>query len=116
MNEIGSVTIGIPVVDLTEGIAWYRRLLPNAEEIAPAPGVWEISITPSVWLQVFEQKCSGPNPAVIRFECVCIEAGRELALELSKEVGEIETIPGVVRYFEFRDPFGNQFSYYELMD
>jgi hypothetical protein len=40
---------------------------------------------------------------------------RELALALGTDVGEIETVPEAIRYFEFRDPFGNQLSFYEIL-
>jgi hypothetical protein len=38
------------------------------------------------------------------------------ALSLGTDVGEIETVPKAVRYFEFRDPFGNRLSFYELLE
>jgi hypothetical protein len=38
-----------------------------------------------------------------------------LASSLSIDVEQIETVSGAVRYFEFRDPFGNRLSFYELL-
>ena len=115
MSQINSFTVGLPVTDLSTAIEWYRRLLGNVEEINPAPGVWEFRIVPSGWLQLFEGKASGPNRAIVRFESADIEASRELALSLGTDVTEIETVPEAVKYFEFRDPFGNQLSFYELL-
>jgi lactoylglutathione lyase len=115
MTKINSFTVAIPVGDLNEGIAWYRRLIAGAGEVEPAPGVWECEIMPAVWLQLFEQTFSASNPTVIRFESENIEASRKLASQLCPEVGEIETVPGVVRYFDFDDPFGNQLSFYEVL-
>lgn len=116
MAKIKSFTIGLPVGDLNAGIAWYRRLIGAAEEVEPAPGMWECQIMPSVWLQLFEQAAGGSNPTVLRFESESIEASHDLAERLSSDVGEIEAVSGAVRYFEFRDPFGNQLSFYELLD
>jgi predicted enzyme related to lactoylglutathione lyase len=116
MTSIKSFTIGIPVSDMSKGIEWYRQLIGKVNEVEPAPGVWECEVMPSVWLQLFEQPISGTNPAVIRFESENVEASRGLAKRLSPDVGEIETVPGAVRYFEFRDPFGNQLSFYELVE
>jgi hypothetical protein len=39
-----------------------------------------------------------------------------LASSLSINVGQIQTVPATIRFFEFRDPFGNRLSLYELLD
>jgi lactoylglutathione lyase len=114
MADIKSFTIGLPVSDLSAAIEWYQRLLGNVEAIEPAPGVWECQIVPSGWLQLFEGEAIGRNAAIVRFESDDIEGSRALALTLGTDVSEIETVPGAVRYFEFRDPYGNQLSFYEL--
>ena len=115
MSEIKSVTIGIPVTNMDNATKWYRSLLGNVEEMEPAPGVWEFSLTPTTWLQLFEVKNSQSNPTVVRFESSDINASHELALKISKEVTEIESVPEVVSYFDFKDPFGNSLSFYELL-
>ena len=115
MTEIKSFTMGLPVTDLGAAIDWYQRLLGNVEAIEPVPGVWECQIVPSGWLQLFEGENSERNPAIVRFESSDLEGSRELALTLGRDVSAIETVPGAVRYFEFRDPFGNPLSFYELL-
>jgi lactoylglutathione lyase len=115
MAGINSFTIGLPVRNLGSAIDWYKRLLGNVETVNPAPGVWEFQIVPSGWLQLLEGETSGQNLAVVRFESDDIEVSRELALTLGTDVSEIETVPGAVKYFEFRDPFGNQLSFYEIL-
>ena len=114
MTRIKSLTVGLPVSDLSCAVEWYRRLLGEVEEINPAPGIWEFRITSSGWLQLFERKPEGSNPAVVLFESDDIEKSRMLAVSLGTDVGEIETVPEAVRYFDFRDPFGNPLSFYEL--
>jgi lactoylglutathione lyase len=115
MSQINSFTVGLPVTDLSTAIEWYRRLLGSVEEINPAPGVWEFRIVPSGWLQLFEGQARGPNLAIVRFESDDIAESRALALRLGTDVTEIETVPEGVKYFEFRDPFGNRLSFYELL-
>jgi lactoylglutathione lyase len=115
MAQIKSFTIGLPVTDLNTAIEWYQRLLGDLERINPAPGVWEFQIVPSGWLQLFEGEAGGPNLTIVRFESEDIEASRKLALSLGTDVTEIETVPDAVKYFEFRDPFGNRLSFYELL-
>jgi lactoylglutathione lyase len=116
MTRIKSFTVGLPVTELKRAVEWYRQLLGEVEEVNPAPGVWEFQIISSGWLQLFESEINNPNLAVVRFESDDIEASRMQALSLGTDVGEIETVPEAVRYFEFRDPFGNQLSFYELLE
>jgi lactoylglutathione lyase len=116
MTKIKSFTVGLPVTELNSAVEWYRRLLGQLEELNPAPGVWEFQIISSGWLQLFESEINGSNPAVVRFESDDIETSRVLAVSLGTDVGQIETVPEAVRYFEFRDPFGNQLSFYELLE
>lgn len=116
MKTIRSVTVGIPVRDLGEAIAWYRQLVGRGEELEPAPGVWELELMPSVWLQLFEQAPEGTNPSILRFEAERIEASHDHVTRLCDDVGAIQDVAGAVRYFEFQDPFGNQLSFYQLLD
>jgi len=116
MTTFKTLTVGLPVTDLSSAVEWYRRLLGKVEEVNPAPGVWEFQIISSGWLQLFESEFNSPNLAVVRFECDDIEASRRQAVSLGTDVREIETVPEAVRYFEFRDPFGNQLSFYELLE
>ena len=115
MTKVKTFTVGLPVTDMNSAVEWYRRLLGEVEEINPAPGVWEFQIVPSGWLQLFESEINEPNQSVVRFESHDIEASRMLASTLSTNVDQIETVPEAVRYFEFRDPFGNRLSFYELL-
>jgi lactoylglutathione lyase len=115
MTKIKSFTVGLPVKELKRAVEWYRQMLGEVEAVNPAPGVWEFQIVPSGWLQLFESEINEPNQSVVRFESPDIEASRMLASSLSINVDQIETVPETVRYFEFRDPFGNRLSFYELL-
>ena len=115
MTKVKTFTVGLPVTNLNSAVEWYRRLLGEVEELSPARGVWEFQIVPSGWLQLFESEINKPNQSVVRFESHDIDASRMLASSLSINVEQIETVPGAVRYFEFRDPFGNRLSFYELL-
>ena len=116
MTNVKTFTVGLPVTHLNTAVEWYRRLLGEVDEVNPAPGVWEFQITSSGWLQLFEREINHPSLAVVRFQSDDIEARRMQALSLDTDVGEIETVPEAVKYFEFRDPFGNQLSFYELLE
>ena len=107
--------MGVPVSDLKKATDWYRELLGNPEVINPAPDVSELSLTETFWLQLFQVENSGSNPTILRFESNDIMASHELALKHGVHVGEVETVPGFVKYFDFQDPFGNSLSFYELL-
>ena len=115
MTKVKTFTVGLPVTDLNSAVEWYRRLLGEVEELNPARGVWEFQIVPSGGLQLFESEINEPNQSVVRFESHDIETSRMIASSLSINVDQIETVSGAVRYFEFRDPFGNRLSFYELL-
>lgn len=115
-NKINSVTVGLPVTDVNRAMDWYRRLLGELEEINPAEGVWEICITPTFTLQLFEMENKESSSINIGFETDDIELSHQLTLSLGVDVGEIETVPEAIRYFQFSDPFGNLLSFYQLID
>lgn len=113
---VRGATIGVPVADLDAGIEWYRRLLGVGEELMPTPEVWERELLPSVWLQLFEQPKGSSGESVLRLEVEDIDVPRRNLARMNEDVGRVRTVPTAVRYFEFRDPFGNLMSYYELLD
>ena len=114
-RKITSVTVGLPVTQLDQAIEWYRQLLGKLEEISPTEGIWEAQVTPSFWIQLFEHEPDTASSKVVNFETEDIELSHKLALSLGVEVGEIETVPQTVRFFEFCDPFGNQLSFHQLL-
>lgn len=114
-DRIASMTVGLPVLELREATEWYRRLLGSRPEINPAPGVREFEIVPQFWLQLFVSQQVGESACVVRFGVSNIEAEHERIRELGAEPSPIETVPGVVRYFDFRDPYGNRLSCYQVV-
>lgn len=116
MSAFKSITVGIPVTNVNSAVEWYRRLLGGVEELNPAPGVWEFQLTSSAWLQIFEGYPSPSGLTVVRIETDNVGASHELASSLGVEVGDIEIVPNAVEYFDFRDPFGNQLSFYKVLE
>jgi hypothetical protein len=114
-NDIKSVTIGMPVKKITEATNWYRKLFPDREEATPMEGIWEILIMPSVWLQLFESDAKENSSKSINLETNDILLSRKLVMSLGVKAGEIEIVPNIIQYFEFSDPFGNNFSFIQLL-
>jgi len=111
MSNINSVTVGIPVTDLERAIEWYRQLLGEREEMVPMEGIWEIQLTSSFWLQLFQADAEESSLKSINIETDSIEQAHALVSSLGVEAGAIETVPDAVQYFEFSDPFGNLLSF-----
>lgn len=113
--KVNSVTVGIPVPDLEKSIEWYCNLLGDLESFSPAEGIWEICVTPSFTLQLFESESEESSIKNIGFESTDIEESHRLVGTLGVTVADIETVPDTVSYFEFSDPFGNLLSYYQVL-
>lgn len=113
--QINSITVGLPVSDLPSAIQWYRQLLGEREEAVPAPDMLEILVTPTFWLQLFEDKATSSGSSIVRFEAQDIYTAHEIASQIGVDVQDVETVPDVVCYFDFRDPFGNQLSFYQIL-
>lgn len=111
--EITEVTLGIPVVDLARSRDWYERLLGFAPELEPVAGMAEFRVA-GAWLQLMEVRAPRPGWAFrIGVQNLETEFGRLRAGGF--EPTEIETVPGVIRFLQLRDPDGNAVSLYELL-
>lgn len=113
--EIKSLTVGLPVIDMCKAIEWYRRLLGDCKEIYPAEGVMEFELTPRFWLQLFKSELSPPSRVIVRIGVVDIEGEHKRLMSLGIDASPIEVVPGVVRYFNFKDPFGNMLGMYQVL-
>jgi lactoylglutathione lyase len=107
-----SVTTGLPVRDLGAAQAWYADLLEHEHELEPAEGLAEFEVHPGSWLQLVE----GDDQPAFRIGVPDIEVTRDRLLGRGIDVSPIETVQGVVRYCDFRDPDGNQLGLYQALD
>ncbi|WP_067535330.1 VOC family protein [Nocardia crassostreae] len=106
-----SVTVGVPVTDLAAARTWYERTfeLP-APDLEPVPGVAEYQVC-GAWLQLMEVE-QGGGPWVFRLEVPDVAAEHERLTTLGLSLGEIVVVEGLIDFFEFADPDGNQLSLY----
>lgn len=94
---------------------WSQSLLGDLETTEVAPGAAELKLCDNIWIQLDDTGYLevGGGSAILRFETDDIEADNLTVKALSDEVEEIEEAGGVVRYFDFKDPYGNRLSYYQ---
>ena len=114
-EPFNEVTIGVPVPSLPEAQAWYAKLLgPDVETAHPVPGIVEFKVAPGVWLQLFEKTGTGAENSIVRVSVNDFAAAQMARKEAGIDTGKAETIPGVVTYSEFRDPYGNPLGLYSV--
>lgn len=107
--KIKSVAAGIPVSNLEKSVKWYREIFLPEEEINVSDEMPMVEYKiGQIWIQLFEgnvKKCDN----TLSFE---VENLQEECKRLKKmsviDNEEIEDIPGLVKYLEFKDPDGNK--------
>ncbi len=107
-----SSTFCLPVAELERSIEWYKQLLGEIDYFSPADGIIEFALNDNTWLQLFEGELS--SSSVLRLEVKDIEFQYKRLKNLKLSPTEIELVPNVVSYFDFKDPDGNQLSFYKL--
>lgn len=114
-QNIESTTIGIAVRDVEEATRWYKTLLGDVETMEPAPGVMELQLTENTWLQLDDTGDLKVGGSIIRLGTKDIDSIHKVVKKLMPDVGDIELVEGVIRYFDFKDLAGNRLSYYQLI-
>lgn len=110
------LTIQLWVADGSEARTWYERLFSRAPDFRPfdddsfcewvvKPGYWEI--------HVVEKAQPLPRQAPLRIGTDDIDVSRARLLGLGIDADEIEELPGVVRWCNFADPWGNRLGLYQ---
>ena len=117
MGKIETITIGVGVKSVAEATKWYTELLGDIEVVEPAPGTVELQLSENTWLQLDDTGylAVGGGSSIVRFSTDNIEAAHKAVKVIASDVDEIETVEGVISYFDFKDPNGNRLSYYQMM-
>jgi predicted enzyme related to lactoylglutathione lyase len=108
-----SVTIAIPVRDIDAATAWYTKVLRKPHDIEPVPGVREFEVA-GTWIQLGEST-QGGSGWTLRIGVADLAAERKRLEQLGLELGETQTVPGVISFFEFADPDANNLSCYQVL-
>ena len=113
--QFTGMTVQLHVADGAAARAWYERLLGRPPDFRPdaddtfvewhfQPGYWE--------LHIVQSDQPGTQQGRLRLGVGNIEAARQ-SLAAGLEVTEVEELPGVVRWCNFDDPWGNRLGLYQ---
>jgi predicted enzyme related to lactoylglutathione lyase len=108
-----SVTVAIPVGDLEAARAWYDGVLGRPADLEPVPGIAEYEFG-GTWVQLVEGR-PGPSGWRLRYGVSDLDDEWARLQRLGADPGAIETVPGVIRFFGFADPDGNELSCYQVL-
>ncbi len=106
-----SVTSGVPGGDLAIARACYDQEFGKPPDLEPVPGSIVEHETGGVWVQLMGGETAGPG-WVLRVGVADLAVKRRRLADMGVEVGPVETVPGVIGYFVFHDPDGNELSWY----
>jgi predicted enzyme related to lactoylglutathione lyase len=109
------MTLALQVGDLAQARAFYGALFGGPPQFEPVEGLleWRVGAQGEVWLQVEAVAEVRPLVNRVRFRVTDLAAAH-LAVEAAGSTpSAITTLPGVVRWFDVADPWGNRLGYYE---
>lgn len=115
LKKYRTITIGIKVKNLAESDKWYKTLLGELERLTPVDGILELKLDEGIWLQLIEKHNSKNTSSIIRLEVRDLKVEKDRLEKYLIPTGEIQTVEGVISYFEFQDLDGNNLSFYQLL-
>jgi predicted enzyme related to lactoylglutathione lyase len=107
-----SITVAIPVSDLSASTAWYDAVSDRRPELEPVPGIVEYELG-GIWIQLVGDR-DGSHGWRLRYGVEDLQRERARLIVLGVSVEEVKTVPGVISFFDFSDPDGNGLSCYQV--
>lgn len=113
----GGVTLQIQVGNLREGLEFYTALFGRGPDFSPHDDFfeWRVVEGAEVWWQIVavsDQVRPLANRSRLKVDDVR-RATTWARISLKVQPGQVSTLPGVVSFVDFADPWGNQLGFYE---
>ncbi len=109
--DINAITVGIPVSDLAQAVAWYQRAFELGEpDLAPMEGIVEFNLE-VFWLQLYTSNAPGGDGLSANIGVRDATAQQRRLAGLGLKVSDVERVEGVVEYFALTDPDGNKIGF-----
>ncbi|MGD7001930.1 VOC family protein [Corynebacterium halotolerans] len=115
--DFRAVTVGVPVRDLHSATIWYQKVLGVGDpEHHPAEGVVEFSLG-VCWLQLEEsEERAGCHGITVNLEIADLRGEHGRLESAGIRLTDIESVPGVVEYFEAIDADDNRIGFVRVVD
>jgi predicted enzyme related to lactoylglutathione lyase len=107
-----SVTVAVPVSDLAAATVWYDGVLDRRPALEPVAEIVEYEFA-GTWIQLLGGRRGSPG-WVLRYGVEDLDVERERLRNLGVSVGEVKTVSGLIAFFDFPDPDGNELSCYQI--
>lgn len=110
------MTLQLQVNDLSQARDFYTALLGSAPEFEPHEDFLEWRVVPGgeTWLQAVGVRGEvRPLTCRVRFGVGDVRAARERLAGRGVEVSPVTSLPGVVAFVDFADPWGNTLGFYQ---
>lgn len=113
----GGMTIQVPVADVAAARGFYGRLFGREPDFAPHEDFLEWQVVPGaeVWLQVVGVTDAAHRlTSRLRLRVDDVEATTAWAAEhVDVRCAPVTSLPGVVAFTDFADPWGNPLGFYQ---
>ena len=103
----------IAVSDLGKSRRWYAALFGKEPDLEPFPGNVEFKVG-GAWVQISEGKVS-PSSWSLQLEVEDLSRERRRLREAGIAATEIGTAPGVISWFDLKDPDGNAMRWFQVL-
>jgi len=103
----------IKVSDLPKSREWYSRLFGKCPDLEPFPGNGEFEVG-GAWVQISNGKVR-PSSWSLELEVRDLTRERQRLREAGIAATEINTVPGVISYFDLSDPDGNSMRWFQVL-
>lgn len=103
----------ISVRDIKKATEWYSKVFGKGPDLEPFPGNVEYNIA-GAWVQISAGEVK-PSSWSIQFEVKDLARERERLLMAGVPVPEIRSEPGVISWFNIRDPDENQMVWFQVL-
>lgn len=116
LPRIGGMTLQLQVGDIAEARSFYGRIFGQPPAFEPHDDFleWPVIRGQEAWIQIVGvSKNPVANPNRVRFQVEHAAAARRALLEAGIDATEVSSLPGVVSFVDFDDPWGNALGYYE---
>jgi predicted enzyme related to lactoylglutathione lyase len=109
------MTLQVQVDDIARARRFFGDIFGTAPEFEPHEDFLEWRVVPGaeVWFQVVGVPEVRPLTNRVRFRVPDVHRARRALRAASITPSEVTALPGVVRFLDFTDPWGNQLGYYE---